>query len=234
MILGIDIGGSHISSALIKPGENALISSNSFTRKKIHSSAKSAETILNEWADAIHDSLKKLNGHVLRGIGIALPGPFDYREGISLIKGVNKYDALYGINIKEALRNRLNIEYDLPIIFENDASCFGLGECISGEAKGFKKVIAITLGTGLGASFIKENKIIQNGDGAPQGGYLYNCPFKNGIAEDYISSRWLMDEYLRITGKSLTVKKISEKGKINKEKKAINIFLKLSENIAEL
>ena len=234
MILGVDIGGSHISSALVKPWETATILDHSFTRTKVHSSAESADIILTEWADAIHDSLKKLNGHVLQGIGIAMPGPFDYVNGISLIEGVNKYNALYGINIKEALKNQLNIEYDLPIIFENDASCFGLGECICGEAKGFKKVIAITLGTGLGASFIKENKIIQNGDGAPQGGYLYNCPFKNGLAEDYISSRWLVDEYLRMTGKSLTVKEISEKGQINSEKKAIKIFLKLSENIAEL
>src|SRR6185437_4446238 len=234
MILGIDIGGSHISSALIKPGENALISSNSFTRKKIHSSAKSAETILNEWADAIHDSLKKLNGHVLRGIGIAMPGPFDYREGISLIKGVNKYDALYGINIKEALRNRLNIEYDLPIIFENDASCFGLGECISGEAKGFKKVIAITLGTGLGACFIRENKILHSANGIPKGGYLYDCPFKNGIAEDYISSHWLMAEFFQATGKSLTVKEISDIARIESDKEALNIFSMFGKNIADL
>ncbi|MGN6533889.1 MAG: ROK family protein [Ginsengibacter sp.] len=234
MILGVDIGGSHISSALVEPGETASILDNSFTRKKIHSPAESAEIIFNEWADAIHDCLGKLKGHVLQGIGIAMPGPFDYREGISLIKGVNKYNALYGINIKEALKNQLNIEYDLPVIFENDASCFGLGECISGEAKGFTNVIAITLGTGLGACFIKENKIVQNDDGVPQGGYLYNCPFKNGIAEDYISSRWLMDEYFRITGESLTVKDISDKALIDNDRKAIDIFLKLSENIAQL
>ncbi len=233
MILGVDIGGSHISSALVEPGETASILDNSFTRKKIHSPAESAEIILDEWADAIHTSLNKLNGHVLEGIGIAMPGPFDYVNGISLIKGVSKYNALYGINIKEALKNKLKIKYDLPVIFENDASCFGLGECLSGEAKGFNKVIAITLGTGLGACFIKENKVIK-ADGVPEGGYLYNCPFKNGIAEDYISSRWLMEEFLRITGKSLTVKDISDKAQIDNDEKAIDIFLKFSENIAEL
>jgi glucokinase len=233
MILGVDIGGSHISSALTEPGEVTVLD-HSFIRKRIKSSAKSPEIILNEWAEALQDSLKKIKGDVLQGIGIAMPGPFDYANGISLIKGVNKYNALYGINIKEALKNQLNIGFDLPIIFENDASCFGLGECIAGEAQGFKKVIAITLGTGLGACFIKENEIIQSGDGVPEGGYLYNCPFKNGIAEDYISSRWLMDEYFRITGESLTVKDISDKARNNNDRKAIDIFLKLSENIAEL
>jgi predicted NBD/HSP70 family sugar kinase/mannose-6-phosphate isomerase class I len=233
IVLGIDIGGSHISSALIKSGEDASILEGSFIRKKIHSISGSSETILSEWVDTIHTSLDKLNGHVLQGIGIAMPGPFDYKDGISLIKGVNKYNSLYGINIKEALKNQLNIDYDLPVIFENDASCFGLGECISGQAKGFKKVIAITLGTGLGACFIEENKVLRDGDGVPKGGFLYNIPFKDGIAEDYISSRWVMETFKGITGESLTVKEISIKAEAN-NKEAINIFLRLSENIAEL
>ena len=233
IILGIDIGGSHISSALIKPGEDTSILEGSFIRKKIHSISGSSETILSEWVDTIHTSLDKLNGHVLQGIGIAMPGPFNYTDGISLIKGVNKYNSLYGINIKEALKNQLDIDYDLPVIFENDASCFGLGECISGQAKGFKKVIAITLGTGLGACFIEENKVLHNGSGVPKGGFLYNVPFKDGIAEDYISSRWVMETFKGITGESLTVKEISVKAEAN-DKEAINIFLRLSENIAEL
>jgi len=233
IILGIDIGGSHISSALIKPGADASILEGSFIRKKIHSLSESSETILSEWVDTIHASLDKLNGHVLKGIGIAMPGPFDYTDGISLIKGVNKYNSLYAINIKEALKNQLDIDYDLPIIFENDASCFGLGECISGQAKGFKKVIAITLGTGLGACFIEENKVLREGIGVPKGGVLYNVPFKDGIAENYISSRWVMETFRCITGESLTVKEISVKAEAN-DKESRNIFLRLSENIAEL
>ena len=37
------------------------------------------------------------------GIGIAIPGPFDYGNGISLIKDLEKYESLYGTNIKETL-----------------------------------------------------------------------------------------------------------------------------------
>jgi predicted NBD/HSP70 family sugar kinase/mannose-6-phosphate isomerase class I len=232
IILGIDIGGSHISSALIKPGDDASIIEGSFIRKKIHSISGSSETILSEWVDTIDTSLDKLNGHVLYGIGIAMPGPFDYESGISLIKGVNKYNSLYGINIKEVLKNQLDIDYDLPVIFENDASCFGLGECLSGQARGFKKVIAITLGTGLGACFIEGNKVLHNGEGVPKGGCLYNVPFKGGIAEDYISSRWVMETFKSLTGESLTVKEISVRAEVYNEAK--NIFLRLSENIAEL
>lgn len=232
IILGIDIGGSHISSALIKCGMDAAIIEGSFIRKKINSISRSREMILSQWVNTIGTSLGKLNGNVLHGIGIAMPGPFDYKSGISLIKGVNKYNSLYGINIKEVLKNQLDADYDLPIIFENDASCFGLGECLSGQARGFRKVIAITLGTGLGASFIEGNKVLHNREGVPKGGCLYNVPFKGGIAEDYISSRWVMETYKSLTGESLTVKEISVISEVNNEVK--NIFLRLSENIAEL
>ena len=31
----------------------------------------------------------------LRGVGIAFPGPFDYANGISLVKGLRKYDVFH-------------------------------------------------------------------------------------------------------------------------------------------
>src|SRR5690242_10812760 len=121
LVLGIDIGGSHVSSALVNlEGEEFV--KDSFSRKKIDSRSASGESIVDDWIHTIQTSLNHLNGNVLQGIGIAMPGPFDYQEGISLIKGVNKYNALYGINIKEILRNQLKIDYDLPVVFENDAS----------------------------------------------------------------------------------------------------------------
>jgi glucokinase len=45
-------------------------------------------------------------------IGISMPGPFDYENGICLIKGQNKYEALYGLYIKGLLADKLGIEPD--------------------------------------------------------------------------------------------------------------------------
>lgn len=232
-ILGIDVGGSHISSALVKPTEG-LILEESFCRKRIHSQSDCCQTILAEWAEVLRISLSKLNGRVLEGIAIAMPGPFDYEKGISMIKGVNKYEALFGINIKEALKSELNIDSGLPVYFENDASCFGFGECMTGTAGGFKKVIAITLGTGLGACFVDQNQVLKKGAGVPEGGCLYNVPFKSGIAEDYISSRWIVETYAALTGKKINnVKEIADLAGLHKDGEAIKVFLMLADHIAE-
>ncbi len=228
--LGVDIGGSHVSAALVD-GTGKILE-NTLNKQKIDTSKKSNQ-IIKEWAQTLENTLSKKTSYNLRGIGIAMPGPFDYVNGICLMSGVNKYHNLYGINIKEALKNQLNLEGDVPIFFENDAACFGLGESYL-EAAEYKKVIAITLGTGFGATFIENNTLLKEGKGVPENGYLYNVPFKNGIAEDYISSIWIRNEYHQLTGENenLTVKEIAEKALTTEDKKAIQVFEIFGENLA--
>jgi len=108
LTLGVDIGGSHISSALVSADENIVIEE-SFCKKKIDAYA-TAGLIIDQWIEALQTSLSKVAGYHLNGIGIAMPGPFDYRNGISLIEGVDKYQALYGVNVKQAIITQLHVQ----------------------------------------------------------------------------------------------------------------------------
>ena len=77
----------------------------------------------------------KLFIHILSPkIGIAMPGPFDYENGICYIKGLDKYESLFNLNVKEMLAQQLNIERS-DIYMMNDASCFLKGEVFGGVAK---------------------------------------------------------------------------------------------------
>jgi predicted NBD/HSP70 family sugar kinase/mannose-6-phosphate isomerase class I len=184
---GADIGGTHISAALI---DNHTLLPGTYRRLPVDPGAD-ALTILDTWASLINAVISLAPaGRNVTNIGIAMPGPFDYVNGISMIRDLNKYESLYGINIRAALKARI-AEATIPICFENDAACFGLGEARSGAATKYRKIIAITLGTGFGACFIEDKQIVTSGAGVPPNGYFYNIPFKEGIAEDYISARWL-------------------------------------------
>ena len=196
--LGVDVGGSHISSALVDTRDGSVLA-DSFCKDRIDPEADSSR-IFCQWAKTMKASLAKLQGKELAGIGIAMPGPFDYVGGTSLIDGVNKYRHLYGVNVREALKDELEIGEDLPVFFENDAFCFGVGESFTGKAAAAGKLIALTLGTGLGSAFITDKRICREGAGVPPGGYLYHVPFRDGIAEDYISSRWLTHTYAERSG----------------------------------
>jgi predicted NBD/HSP70 family sugar kinase/mannose-6-phosphate isomerase class I len=223
--LGIDIGGSHISAAMVSLPDGQILEE-TISRKHINTNGSSYD-ILAQWISMLQNVLSKSNGHTLKGIGISMPGPFDYPKGISLINSVNKYDALFGINLQQALRDELHLQNDCPVVFENDAACFGLGESLAKEEE-HQKLIAITLGTGFGATFLHNNEIIKEGETVPPGGFLYNVPYRNGIAEDCISTRGLINTYQQLTGITLKeVKDIADKAFLHGEenaKKAFELF----------
>ena len=204
--LGVDIGGTHITAALVRDG---VLLPETLRRAAIDP-AGDAGTLLDDWGGLMNAVLSLAAGSVnaggaVKSIGIAMPGPFDYPNGISMIRGLDKYEGLYGLNVREGLRDRLT-QNAIPIAFENDAACFGLGEARTGGARGHKKIIAITLGTGFGACFIDGKNLVTTGTGVPANGYLYNIPFKDGIAEDVISARGLLKAYPAVDVRAIAEK----------------------------
>jgi glucokinase len=157
IIAGADIGGSYYRSLIdVNTGE---ILDSTRRRKEINTNT-GAEEIFNSWSELIKESFKAAQIKPSR-IGIAMPGPFDYTNGISYIKDQNKYDSLYGLNVKEKLAQKLGISVE-NISILNDAACFLQGEVFVGAAKGFNRVIGLTLGTGLGsARSLKEKPKMQ-------------------------------------------------------------------------
>lgn len=197
-------------------------------------SKASSENILNTWASVINSILLQINENDLQGISIAVPGPFDYNKGICLIKGLDKYDGFYGIQAVDSIINRLCVrEKQLLVAFHNDAHCFAVGEAVFGAAKNYSKIIALTLGTGFGAAFYSCNCIITEGKNVPENGELYNIPFKEGAAEDYISTRWFLQTYWEQTGEKLPgVKELYERAE--KDIIAQNIFSEFGKNLGQI
>ncbi|MDF2192325.1 ROK family protein [Paraflavitalea sp. CAU 1676] len=191
ILAGVDIGGSHITAALINPDTGAIIPS-TWQRNAVHPGG-TATAIIDGWSAVITACFAGQPSFPAR-LGIAMPGPFDYETGISLIKDQHKYDALYGLNVKELLAAKLSIAPQ-AITLTNDAACFLQGEVYAGAGKGFRYVVGITLGTGLGSAIYTNDKAI---DAA-----WWNRPYKNGIAEDYLSSRWFVQRYHELTGQDI-------------------------------
>ncbi|NBA75553.1 ROK family protein [Emticicia sp. ODNR4P] len=188
--IGVDIGGSHITAAQVDLHKGEVIAS-TLSRAKVHPHG-TAEEILGTWSNTIREAL---GGSVEGQIGIAMPGPFDYLTGICLMKNVNKYDALYGLNIKEEFSERLGIAPE-NIVFRNDSEAFLAGEMRFGAGKSFDRGMGITLGTGLGTSIYEHNEARDMALGI-------NYPMLEGVAEDYISTRWFVSTYQLKTQKSV-------------------------------
>jgi glucokinase len=187
--LGVDIGGSHITAGWVDL-EKAVVLKDTLTRKSIDSNG-SAESIISGWCSVLQDSLQHKVQDNTR-IGIAMPGPFDYAGGISYMQEQGKFKSLYGMNVRHLLAKKLLLPAE-NFIFINDAESFLQGEVLGGAGKGYATVLGLTLGTGLGAA-------LYNGGGTRDAD-LWKMPFKEGIAEDYLSTRWFVSQYYNLSGK---------------------------------
>ena len=193
-VLALDAGGTSIKLALVRLdalGEGVL------DRHEIPvSSDGSAEAIASAYAEAAgtgtSDAARR--GLSLVGVGVSTPGPFDYENGMSLM--THKYAAIRGMGIRSFIERATG---PLPIRFIHDSFAFLLGELASGPWAHCLSPCAVIIGTGLGFAVMKEGKLLKNPQGGP-GISIFRRPFRDGIAEDHVSKRGIMNRHARLGG----------------------------------
>ena len=202
--LALDAGGTVVKGVLLVNGQ---IVQGSFLNLPSESQGP-APSIISRFAGTcleLLDFYTSTYGPVLRNdtirIGFAFPGPFDYEEGVALLQDVGKYDALYRLPVRDLLRAefvrlKLSSPDQIPdalasadIRFGNDALMFGLGVCLRFPSE---RLICLTLGTGLGSSFIENGQIVQDKSGVPPSGMLFAEPYRDGIIDTYFGRRGIL------------------------------------------
>ena len=218
IVAGVDIGGSHITTALVNLSAKSIYQ-NTMNRQAVNSHGAVAE-IIHSWCSSLRSCFRLQNLNPGK-IGIAIPGPFDYENGISLIKNQDKYDSLYQLNVKRLIADELGIDCS-GIKLKNDAVCFLQGEVFSGSAVGYNHAVGLTLGTGLGSAIYQ--------DGEVRDADKWCSPFRESIAEDYISSRWFVQRYQELSGQKVdNVKQLA--GLPNEEVEVV--FTEFGYNLAD-
>jgi glucokinase len=226
--IGADIGGSHISCAAVDLTSGKVLRE-TFSERVVNNQGQAKE-IISVWASCLAEVLSKINAGKIKGIGFAMPGPFDYVKGICFIKGVAKYENLYGFNIADAIVSSLEVPENFKARFMNDASSFAVGEAWAGKASKVKRSISITLGTGFGSAFINDKIPVVDGPEVPKLGCVYHLPFKGDIADESFSTRWFIGSYKKITGKDVKgVKEIAELA--STDKVAQELFTEFGDNL---
>ncbi|MBC8152483.1 MAG: ROK family protein [Bacteroidetes bacterium] len=214
--LGMDIGGSHATAALIDAMTGQWLP-DSVHRIAIDPQADYA-TLVSAWTGLLQLVLTARPWSLTQpvGVAVAMPGPFDYDTGVAKLAGLGKFDRLFGANLRLAFRTGLP---SLPITFVNDASAFALG-CSAGYPG--ESVVVLTLGTGLGAAFVRNGRLCTDSiEGVPAGGYLYDQPYGDSIIENYLSTRYLVQRFGQLTGRATSGRSIN--GRATSERKPTNV-----------
>jgi glucokinase len=195
-LLAFDVGGSHVTAGL------CLLETMTVSRM---ASSPLPESIT---SSAFIDLLEDLGERVAVGVAppagasLAFPAPFDYHDGISQMR--HKLKNLYGVNLGQALAQRLAWPPE-RVCFLNDADAALLGETGGGAAKGIARAAGIMLGTGIGFSFVQNGILDSTAPGVPPDSEIWNLPFRDGIVEDFLSSRAIERDYQARTGQHHSV-----------------------------
>jgi glucokinase len=206
----IDIGGSHVTAALTRGGDVVARSQRDIDPHG------SVDDVVGGWAAACLELAGAAGSaeHSLAGAewGIAMPDPFDFERGVGTFDNVGKFEQLANVDLRGELASRLGTEPE-RIRFVHDAAAYGIGEWVYGEAIGFDRTVCITLGTGVGSSFLDHGVPVKTRDDVPANGTVHLLSIDGNPLEDTVSTRALIAGYERMTGETLSVKAIADRAR---------------------
>lgn len=197
-----DIGGTHVSTAVVD------------TDLQIHREqrfALDADAPAAELLDRIGEAVRCQGGPFDR-VALAVPGPFDYRRGIGDFRGVAKFGALQGVNMRAELACRWRCAPE-SVRFVNDAEAFGLGEWAAGSAGGVERAVVLTLGTGIGSAFIEDGRCVGSGPRVPPEGDMHRVTVDGDPLEERVSRRALMRVYSELSGRTADVAEVAARAR---------------------
>ncbi len=179
-MLVTDIGGSHITSCLYDEDLQTL--DNNHAVRHPYNAYATKKEIIDVWN--VH--FKHFSS--IQKCAVALPGPFDYYNGIGQYLAGEKLGSLANFSVIEYLQKMYGPSTQVACL--NDAESFGRGVFTNYPVIKNYNSLALTLGTGLGDCLIQSNLNSLRSFSVLK---LYQQTFKQTTTEDYFSTRWFCE-----------------------------------------
>lgn len=198
LVCGVDFGGTKIKFGIVLEYGKMLGEPLTLPTENQRSGDEIVGTLIEGIERVIQNS--DLSFQQMSGIGIGSPGPLDLKNGV-IINPPN-LPTLHNFPLKQTLENYLN----LPVVINNDANCFVLGEACFGSASNASIVCGVTLGTGFGCGIVIDRRIFEGSTGTAA--EVWGSPYADRNFEEYGSARSVKRIYQKITSQELEAKEI--------------------------
>lgn len=143
-MLGFDIGGTNLRVGVVEEGKILNI-----LYEPIENQFDEQGTI-----DQVIKLISRAMSPGVATIGVGVPSVVDLKKGIV-------YDTVNIPSWKEVpLKEILESKFEVPVLINNDANCFVLGEKYFGSGQNVNNLTGLILGTGVGAGLIMNNKLV--------------------------------------------------------------------------
>ncbi len=131
--------------------------------------------------------IDRIIDHSVSAIGIGVPSVVDVNRGIVYdVQNIPSWKAV-------PLRKHLEDRYGVPVLINNDANCFALGEKYFGKAKDADSFVGLAIGTGLGAGIVINGKLYAGENcGAGEFGMI---EYLDSYYENYASGQFFIKSF---------------------------------------
>nr|WP_319397589.1 ROK family protein [uncultured Carboxylicivirga sp.] len=207
--IGVDIGGTKMHFAYVDQGKVV---------KQFRTSTdayRSKTEIVNDLINGV----QKLMDNNVAGIGIGVPGLIDVEKGI--VYNVQNIPAWKNVELKSVLTQY----FRLPVFIGNDANCFLLGEKFYGKGKAYTNLVALALGTGVGAGVLVNGQL--HVGNLSMAGEFGGIGYRDADFENYCSGKFFQ-RACNSNGKEISEKAIAG------DAEAVRLFNEFGEHVAHL
>ncbi|MFZ4585471.1 MAG: ROK family protein [Acidimicrobiia bacterium] len=147
--IGLDIGGTNLRGAVVDP--HGVV---------VRDARTPSPNSWDEMAQGILDMIEKLRADVpdvaAVGVGAAglvgLDGTIEYSPNVPAFR-----NATVGATLSERC--------PLPVVVDNDANVAAYAETLHGAAQGYREVLMVTLGTGIGGGIVTGGQVLRGAHG---------------------------------------------------------------------
>ena len=190
--VGIDLGGTNTKIGLLDEDGNILFSTIVKTESEqgFEKTIERLSNILKIQVSNLNISFKNV-----AGVGLGVPGPVANGR-------IVKFWANFPWSVNVDLAAEFEKHLGVPVKVDNDVNVITLGEMWKGGGRGYKNVLGLAIGTGIGGGVVVNGKLVsgKNGAGGEVGhikverdGKLCGCG-QEGCWEAYASAIGLVRE----------------------------------------
>jgi glucokinase len=216
-IIAIDLGGTNLKCALLDSAlrikAKSLFDTKSFNNKQRLISGITASI-------GSFISKQNLSRNSILGVGIGLPGPVNTFNGV--VHFLPNIPGWKNVELKKILEQKTG----LPVFIDNDAKLMAIAEHKTGSAKGYRNVLCLTLGTGVGGGLIINNLLYRGFDNAAgevghmplnESGPVCGCGSR-ACLEAYIGNSKITRDARKLFGYKITLEEVSSLASSNNNK----------------
>jgi glucokinase len=142
-LIGVDLGGTNVRAGRVENGAIAQVE-----ERPISSLGMRREII-----EEVCETIQAVITPDTTAIGFGAPSVVDVEKGI--VYSVINIPSWHEVPLKQILEDR----FGLPVFVNNDANCFAMGELYYGSGRGYRHLVGLIVGTGLGAGIVVNGRL---------------------------------------------------------------------------